>query len=159
MKAQAFLEQLETLDTIIGNKLAEREHWRSIALGITGSTEGERVQSSGSQQKMADAIDRYVDIGKEIDETIDRLTDKKLEVIRLLDKLAFVNRRHYDILHKMYVGHVVTKPDGTFATIRMDFTDYANLYGKSYSWATTVHGRALQNFQRILDAEYPASCD
>ena len=27
----------------------------------------------------------------------------------------------------------------------------ANDYGKTYSWATTVHGRALEHVQKILD--------
>ena len=152
MKAQCYLEQLETLDTVINNKLIERAQWKAVALGITAHSDGERVQSSGSQQKMADAVVRYVDIEKEIDECIDRLTDQKREVIRLLDQLAFINKMHYDILHKMYVGKAVGQPDGSFVTERMDFTEYANLHKKSYSWATTVHGRALQNFQRILDA-------
>jgi len=153
LKAQRYLEQLETLDTIINNKLVERDQWRAIAFGITAHSDGERVQSSGSKQKMADAVVRYIDIEREVDEYIDKLSDKKADIIRLLDKLAFINKRHYDILHKMYVGKLVNKEDGTFETVRMDFQEYADLNNKSYSWATTVHGRALQSFQHILDEE------
>ena len=152
MKALDYLKQLETWDTIIQNKLVERNQWKLVAFGITAHSDGERVQSAGSKQKMADAVNRYVDLDREIDEYIDKLTDKKCEAIRLLDQLALRNRTHYNILHKMYIGKVVQQEDGTFITVRMDFTEIANLYKKSYSWATTVHGRALQNFQQILDA-------
>lgn len=149
------MKQLEIWDTIIQNKIVELDQWRLIALGITSRSDGERVQSSGSQQKMADAVNRYIDIGREVDEYIDKLTDKKQEAIRLLDQLAYKNKTHYDILHKMYIGKAIAQNDGTIVTIRMDFTEIAELYGKSYSWATTVHGRALQNFQQILDANKP----
>ena len=46
----------------------ERQRWKSIALSITPNASGDRVQSSGSQQKMADAIHRYIDMDKEIDQ-------------------------------------------------------------------------------------------
>ena len=62
MKAKDFLKQLKKLDAMITNKLIEREQWKSIATGSTGVSDGERVQSSGSQQKMADAVARYIDI-------------------------------------------------------------------------------------------------
>lgn len=162
MKALDYLKQLETWDTIIQNKNAEQDQWKLVAFGITAHSDGERVQSSGSQQKMADAVNRYVDLEREIDRLIDELTDKKCEVIRLLDKLAYIDQKQYDILHKMYIGRVITQKDGTIVTVRMDFPEIADLYNKSYSWATTVHGRALQSFQKILDAQNPESgeiCD
>ena len=56
-KAQKFLERVEMIDTIIENKLIEQRQWKDIALGITANMGGERVQSSGSNSKMADAIE------------------------------------------------------------------------------------------------------
>lgn len=157
-----YLKQLETWDVIIQNKIAEQDQWKLAAHGITAHLDGERVQSSGSKQKMAEAIDRYVDLEREIAEHIDRLIDKKCEVISLLDKLAYVNKTYYDVLHKMYIGKVIMQNNGIMVTERMDFTDIADLYGKSYSWVTTIHGRALQSFQKILDAfllEFVPNCD
>ena len=135
MKAKDYLLQLEKLDKLIENKLAEKVHWKSVALNTTAPMDSERVQSSGSQQKIADAVIRYIDIEREIDCRIDELVDKRKEVISTIEQLPAAE---YDVLHKMYVQYWV-------------FQDIASAHDKSYSWATTVHGRALQHLQEILD--------
>lgn len=135
MKSKDYLKQIEKLDTLIQNKLAEKGRWKDIALGITTSTEGERVQSSGSQQKMADAINRCIDIEREIDSFVDGMVDLKKEIIQTIEQL---NPTEYDVLHKRYIQN-------------MTFDEIAEAKRKSKSWATTVHGRALQSVQRILD--------
>lgn len=135
MKAKDYLKQIEKLDTLIQNKLAEKARWKDIALGITTNTEGERVQSSGSQQKMADAINRCIDIEHEIDSVVDSMVDLKKEIIQTIEQL---NPTEYDVLHKRYIQN-------------MTFDEVAEAKRKSKSWATTVHGRALQSVQRILD--------
>ena len=136
MKAKEFLKQLKKLDKMIENKQIEKEQWKSIAEGTVSHSEGERVQSSGSQQKMADAVNRYVDIEKEIDSFIDRLIFTKKDVISVIEQL---DATEYDFLHKVYVQYLT-------------LYDVAEKYDKSYSWATTVHGRALNRVQTILDA-------
>lgn len=135
MKAKDFLKQLKKLDKMIENKQIEKEQWKSIAEGTVSHSEGERVQSSGSQQKMADAINRYVDIEKEIDSFIDRLIYTKKDVIYVIEQLDATD---YDFLHKVYVQYLT-------------LDDVADIYGRSHSWAITKHGRALQKVQRILD--------
>lgn len=135
MKAKDFLKQIKKLDCMIENKLIEKDQWKSIATGTSAHMTGERVQSSGSQQKMADAIDRYIDIEAEIDQCIDRLIGKKKDVISVIEQL---NPTEYDLLHKVYVQYIT-------------LDDVSETYGKSYSWATTIHGRALNNVQKILD--------
>ena len=135
-KAQIYLEQVDKLDARIENKLVEQRQWRGVALGITSNTEGERVQSSGNQQKMASAIDRVVDLESEINELVDRLLDYKQEVIKTIEQL---NATEYDVLHKRYIQG-------------MTFDEIGAVKRKSKSWATTVHGRALQSLNRILEA-------
>lgn len=41
--------------------------------------------------------------------------------------------------------------DGKKITEYMKLEDVANLYDKSYTWATTVHGRALEHLREILE--------
>lgn len=135
MEAKQFLNQLKKLDKMIENKLAEKARWKTMATGTTAQIGGERVQSSGSKQKMADAVSRYVDIEREIDEQIDKLVDTRQEVISVIEKL---NTTEYDLLHKVYVQY-------------LSLYEVADMYGNTYSWATTVHGRALKNVQKILD--------
>lgn len=135
MKAKDYLKQLQKLDKLIENKLAEKEQWRAIATSTTQQMTPDRVQTSGNHQKMADAIHKLIEIEAEIDACIDRLVDTKKEVISTLERL---NPTEYDLLHKVYVQYFT-------------FDDVAIKRGKSYSWVTTVHGRALKNVQRMLD--------
>jgi DNA-directed RNA polymerase specialized sigma subunit len=135
---QIFLEQPERLDIIIKNKLIEKQQWRDIALGITASMQGERVQSSGSQQKMADAIGRCVDMEAEIDSLVDNLIDTKKEVVQTIERLD--NATEYNVLHMRYIQY-------------KSLQEIADHYGMDYSWATTTHGRALKGVEEIRAAK------
>ena len=143
MDAISFLKQVEKLDTLITNKLIEKAQWRDIAVGITANMEGERVQSSGRPSKMADAIDKCVDMEAEIDNLVDRLIDTKRDVISVIEQLSATE---YDVLHKKYIQF-------------KSFSDIAEAKGRDYNWVTTVHGRAKKNVQTILDARIVTSCD
>ena len=142
--AQIFLEQVEKLDKRIRNKLIEKQQWKDIALGITASTEGERVQSSGSQSKMADAIIKCVDMEAEIDSLIDELVDTKKEVIQVIESLD--NAVEYDVLHRRYIQN-------------QDLQEIADHYGYEYGWATTTHGRALKGVRDILERRVNAEAE
>ena len=135
MKAICYLKQLEKLDAIIENKQIEKAQFMDIALSITGHSDGERVQSSGSKQRMADAVIEYSDIDREIEEEILAAKRAKREIIKTIEQLK---AKEYDLLHKVYIQH-------------MTFKEVAAAKGKSTSWATTVHGTALQSLQKILD--------
>ena len=135
MIAREYLRQLQKLDALINNKMAEREQWKSMAMSVAPKTSGERVQSSGSQQRMADAICTYIDIERELDACIDEYYNRKREILSTIEEL---NATEYDVLHKVYVQQIPLE-------------DVGEMKKKSYSWVTTVHGRALQNVQKILD--------
>ncbi len=137
MDAKAYLQQVSKLNKLIENKMIERAQWRSMATSTGTFSDGERVQSSGSQQKMADAVGRYVDIEKELDECIDRYIDTKNEVIRMIEQLPATE---YDVLHKIYIQG-------------KQLEDVADIYNRTYSWVTTVHGRALKAVQDMLDGK------
>lgn len=142
VKAKDYLKQLQKLDRLIENKLAEKDQWKAMATYTTQQMTIDRVQVSGNPQKMADAVYKIIEIEAEIDACIDKLVDTKREVIGALERL---NPTEYDLLHKVYVQY-------------MTFDDVALKKGKSYSWVTTVHGRALKNVQDILD-ERKKECD
>lgn len=135
MNAKDYLLQIQKLDKLIENKLQEVAHWKEVATGTTVCSEGDRVQSSGSKQKMADAICRYMQMEDEINAAIDRLVDTKQEIIETIEQLSI---DEYDLLHKIYVQ----KKELYEAAMEMD---------RSYRWATSVHGRALANVQKILN--------
>lgn len=134
--AQLYLERVEMIDSIIKNKLIEQRQWKDIALGITANMGGERVQSSGSKSKMADAIEKCVDMETEIDRLVDKLIETKKEVIQTIEQLD--SPIEYNILHMRYIQF-------------KDLQSIADHYGREYGWATTTHGRAIASVQRILD--------
>ena len=136
METKEFLNQPKKLDLLIKNKLIEKQQWRDLALGITANMEGERVQSSGSQQKMADAIVKCIDMEAEIDRLVDRFIDKKKEVVQVIEQVE--SPIEYDVLHKIYIQY-------------MTLQDVSDHYGKEYGWATTTHGRALKSVQEIRE--------
>ena len=135
-KAQKYLERVEKLDAIITNKLIEQRQWKEVALGITANMDGERVQSSGSKSKMADALGKCIDMEAEIDRAVDNLIDTKREVIATIEALD--SPSEYRLLHARYIQHIELK-------------EIAEMWGKEYTTITTMHGRAIANVQRILD--------
>jgi hypothetical protein len=136
VQAKDFLKQVEKIDSKIKNKLIEQQQWRYIASSITANVGGEKVQSSGSQQKMANAIEKCVDMEREITALIDELVDTKREVIAIIEQVD--SPIEYDVLHKIYIQY-------------MTFQEVADYYGREYGWATTTHGRAKKSVQIILD--------
>ena len=113
----------------------EVAHWKAVATGTTVCSEGDRVQSSGSKQRMADAVCRYLQMEDEINAAIDKLVDVKQEIISTIELLPV---QEYDLLHKIYVQG-------------MEIYEAASEMDKSYRWATSVHGRALANVQKVLN--------
>jgi RNase H-fold protein (predicted Holliday junction resolvase) len=136
LKAQEFLRQVRKLDLQITNKLIEKQQWKDIALGITANMDGERVQSSGGKSKMANAVEKCVDMEAEIDSLVDKLIDTKKEVIQAIEQLD--SPTEYDVLHRRYIQF-------------QGLQEIADHYKKDYGWATTTHGRALKSLQEILD--------
>lgn len=138
MNAKEFLTQVEKLDMLVQNKLIEKQQWMELALGITARMDGERVQSSGAQSRMAEAVEKCVDVEAEITALIDRLIDTRRAVLAVLEQVD--SPIEYDVLHRRYIQ-------------KMDLQDIADAYGKEYGWATTTHGRALKSVQKILDGK------
>lgn len=141
MTAKDYLQQVQKLDKIIENKLVEADQWKSMAESITQHLSGDRVQSSGNQQKMEDAVIRYIELDHEITRIIDRLADIKMEVIATIERLPAAE---YDLLHKVYIQGV-------------SMADYADKTNQPYTNVTTTHGRALKKVQAYLDGKEKGS--
>ena len=137
-EAQLFLEQYEMLFVQMECKQAERQQWHDLALSITANMGGERVQSSGSKSKMADAVERCVAMEDEIASQVDKLIAKQREVSQALEGLE--NPTEYKLLHQRYI-------------LFKQLKTIADNFHASYDWATTTHGRALKSVQRIRERQ------
>lgn len=135
MKAKEYLQQVKKIDKLIENKLIEKEQWFAIATGTTASSEdGDRVQSSGSQQKMADAVCKMVEIQEEINNLIDMYIDTKQGVIKTIEQLP---ADEYDVLHKIYIQG-------------KNMRQTAAACEKSYDWVKIIHKQGMRDVQMFL---------
>lgn len=110
MTAKEKLSQIKRIDTLIKNKTIEKNKAAAKMLenatSITSSTDGERVQSSGSKQKMADTVDSGVDRVRRIEKRIAELEAERDSIIAVIEQLP---EDEYDILHGVYVQHLTLK--------------------------------------------------
>lgn len=135
-EAQIYLEQYEMLFVQMECKIAERQQWHDLSFSITQQMGGERVQSSGSKSKMTDAYDRCMTMEKDIAEEISIVGEKMEEIKQILGQLD--NSTEYKVLHQKYI-------------LFKQLKTIAENFNADYTWATTVHGRALKSVQDILD--------
>lgn len=133
MDINKYLEDIQLIDSKVANKRYDADMWREIAQATASKVEGDRVQSSASQQKTANAVAKYVDIEREIEELL-REKDKFIERIEQLPKY------YYDIMHKIYLQGYTLKQ--THLSM-----------GKSYSWATANHGKAKKELKMLIERE------
>lgn len=138
MLAKEFLQQVEKIDILLECKLIEKEQWRDIALAITANMDGERVQSSGTRSKMANAIGKCMDMGEEIDQAIDQLIRTKKEVVSVIEQVQ--NPTWYKVLHMKYIQHLT-------------LNGIADRCNESYDWAKSNHSKAVKIVQKILDEQ------
>lgn len=135
-KAQKYLERVEWIDSIVHNNLIEQQQWQELALSITANMGGERVQSSGSKSKMADAVEHCVDAEDYILRSVQRLKAEKREIISVIEQVD--SPICYNVLHLRYIQY-------------KSLQEIADKYNRSYDWVKTTHGRAIAAVQRILD--------
>lgn len=131
MDAVSFLTQYHKLELQILNKRADIIRKRDLAGSIGGFQMSERVQSSGSQSKIADRIIEVVALEAEIK----RLEEKQNDIINVIESLEATE---YDVLHKFYIQS-------------MSLSAIGLLYDKSYSWAYKIQTAALNSVQKILN--------
>lgn len=138
MNVEEFLLQIKKIDTVIDNKLIEITQWKDRATSTTTILTPDKVQSSGSQQKMADSVERWVDLEREINADIDELIKVKKQVIAILEKLT--DAEQYDVLHKLYVRH---KEFPSVAAV-------ADAVDRSVTWVQVRKKEGLKNIEKIL---------
>lgn len=134
-EAQVFLESYEMDKVKMECKLDERQFWYDLSLTITGQMGGERVQSSGAKDKMAQARDVCMEVENDILAQVKTLALKQKEVTGVLDQLT--NPTEYKLLHQKYIQ---------FKELKV----IADNFKSDYTWATTVHGRALKSVEAIM---------
>lgn len=131
MNAERYLERVKKIDALILNKLDDRRHWVEIAEGLgSGFSSGEGVQGSRNLQKSAEAIGKYVDLDKEIEE----LKRQRAAIIGTLEKLPL---EEYTVLYSIYVKDCTLK-------------EIAASMDKSYGWVKKKKREALDRVEKLI---------
>lgn len=127
--------QIQRIERMIESRMAEIEHLKNVAVSITPSYDGERVQSAGNKDKIAECVARYVDLEREVDSLIDSLVDRRREIISVIEQVD--HPLQYAVLAKKYIQY-------------KSFIEIAEEEHYSYSYILEVHRAAVMKVREIL---------
>lgn len=136
--AKRYLQQIMRLDTKINRDIEELHRLKAMVTKITPTLKPDVVSGGGSQDKLSDAVAKIVDLEAEINREIDRLVDARAAVTATIDKVE--DARLHTVLNMRYVQ---------FKT----FEQIAAEMNYTYRWVCIMHGRALQEVEKIINPE------
>lgn len=135
--SKKYLQQIQLYDSHITTKLEELQHLKGMVLRITPTLKDDVVSGGGTQDKLAEAVAKIVDLEAEINRDIDRYVNAKQEISATLDKLT--NPDQLQVLHMRYVQYK------TWEQIACDMN-------MTYRNVCYIHGKGLQAVNEILKA-------
>ena len=136
MKAKEYLQKITFLDSKIESNKERIKRYKESAENKTSNLSPNKVQTSTSKQKMADAVCSYSDLER----LIEADEKKKQEII---DTIGLLNPQQSTVLYKCYVDNK------TLWEISKEM--YC-----SYSWVSKRHSWGIKNIQKILDSREKA---
>lgn len=132
MTAKEYLSQARYLDARINTKIKQLEALNTLATSATSVLTGMPQSPNKATSKMADIVDKIVDLQAEINRDIDALVDLKGE---MRSKLEMVPAEDYKaILEMRYLCF-------------MSWEQIASNLGLSVPYTYKLHDRALKGFE------------
>lgn len=124
---------------MINNKLTEIAQLKDMAVSISATQSGERVQTTPNFDKIGTKYAKIDEMERKIDGMVDELVDKKEKIIQQIDSMEDENT--YNILFARYIEKK------TFEVIATEM---------KYSWRQVVrlHGTALKQFEKKYGEGY-----
>lgn len=139
MTTKEYLGQISRLNRMINNKLTEIAQLKDMAVSISATQSGERVQTTPNFDKIGTKYAKIDEMERKIDGMVDELVDKKEKIIQQIDSMEDENT--YNILFARYIEKK------TFEVIATEM---------KYSWRQVVrlHGTALKQFENKYGEGY-----
>lgn len=139
MTTKEYLGQISRLNRMINNKLTEIAQLKDMAVSISATQSGERVQTTPNFDKIGTKYAKIDEMERKIDGMVDELADKKEKIIQQIDSMEDENT--YNILFARYIEKK------TFEVIATEM---------KYSWRQVVrlHGTALKQFEKKYGEGY-----
>lgn len=131
MIAKEYLQSIFFLDSKIDSNRERVKEYKELAVNKTSKMTADKIQTTSSKQKMADAVCSYSDIEKIIKED----EKKKQEII---DTISLLNPHESIVLYKCYVDKLTLK-------------ETSEAIARSYSWVSKRHHEGIKKIQKILD--------
>ena len=131
MTAKEYLLQIIYLDSRIEANREKVKRLKESAEGTTSNLSPNKVQTSTSKQKMADAVINYADLEK----VIQADEEKKQGII---DTISLLSPYESTVLYKRYVE------DKSLWVIAREIS-------RSYSLVTKLHSTGVKNIQKIIN--------
>lgn len=139
MTTKQYLNQIDRINRMINNKLAEIYQLKTMVCSISVSANEDKVQSSSDKDKLGSAVAKIVDLENEINKAIDVYVDKKERIVSQIDSIKDI--MEYQVLFSRYIEYK------TFEQIAED-NDY------SVRQILRIHGNALVEFEKKFGQEY-----
>ena len=124
---------------MIENKLDEIYRLREMSVSISTNMDKDRVQSSGSHDKLGESVAKIVDLERETNDILSELADKKKTIINQIDGME--NYDFYVILTYKFVQ-------------KLDFREIFLKMKISERKMYTVYRQALKEFERLYGKLY-----
>lgn len=134
--AKRYLQQIRHYDSNINTKLEELHRLKAMTTKITPTLKPDVVSGGGTQDKLAEAMTKIIDLEAEINREIDFFVDARKVVTATIDKVE--DARLHTVLNMRYVQ---------FKT----WEQIACYMGRSYQWVCKLHGTALQVVEKIIE--------
>ena len=135
MTAREHLSQAKHLDMRINAKIQQADTLKAMALSVTSVLTDMPHNPNKGNSKVASAVDKLIDLQREINAEIDKLVDLKAEIVAALAKL---DKEEYQLLlEKRYL---------CFNT----WDQIASEMGYSLHYLFKLHRRALKDYGAVL---------
>ena len=138
MKAKEYLRQVELMNIKIDTKIKQLEELKILAT-CTGAINAkpDKIQSNPCGDKMENAVAKYVDLEREINNQIDAYVDKKQFIVSQIHELNAGEQTllYVQILVKRYIDFKSLEQ----IAVELD---------RSYAYVRHIHGEALSCFDK-----------
>lgn len=129
MTTKQYLSQIERLDHLIKNRQTEISDLWDLVTNISVPTDTEKVQTSGSKDRIGTIMAKIVDLENERNGFIDQYMSIKENAIHAMETLS--NIRYYRMLFKRYIEYKEIK-------------DIASDMVYTYGYAKKLHKEAIE---------------
>lgn len=134
-EAKEYLQQVRKVKSRINDLKEEIETMKELAVSIGAISQGEKVMSSASQDKMADIICKIEDRVAELKTNMTEYIQLRAEVMATISKVD--NDDYQQILYKRYCQ-------------MKKWEEIALEMSYSWRWVIKLHGRALEEVDKII---------